>query len=75
MCEWNINFEVFFKILKSLYREKTYISKVTIVINIYSEVLKYSKNGEKYYSYGPINKTYNYLFIMRYMSNTTDQFI
>lgn len=46
-----------------------------IITNVYSEVLKYNINDEKYYSYGPINKICNDLFIMCFMSDYADQFI
>lgn len=46
-----------------------------IIINVYSEVLEYNVNGEKYYSYDPINKICNDLFIMCFMSDYADQFI
>lgn len=39
MYQWNVNSESFLEILKSLYREKTNISKVIIITDIYSEVL------------------------------------
>lgn len=38
-----------------------------LITNIYSEMLKCSKNGEKLYSFGPINRDYNDLFSTSYV--------
>ena len=63
-------FQLFKKTLNSLHRQKTCISKVSIITNIYSEVLKDIKNGKRHYTSGLINKKYNDFFSMCYMPET-----
>lgn len=69
--------QLFFKILDSLHRQKACISKVSIITNIYSEVLKNIKNGKRHYTSGLTNKKYNGFFSMCYMPKTMliDSFI